>query len=301
MGCRKRTHGVARHAAVVLAILAILCAPVGVAAQEEEGYDAIRGDNAIMARAMYEEAMAFMREGRHREAADIFERLLDTRWSLRIAYNHAGALVHLGELLRANRLLKKVIVEAEADPTGSAATEQILIIAEVLLDEMVTELGRLVIHIDNHGEDVVVMIDGEVRAWVPDEPIAVDPGRHSVNLRRGRTETEPRQIILGGENPLELTMVLDAAELASADMPESTSLRIQGTAAPTDDASVAIVADSSPEDDDNLLKQWWFWGSAGAVVVGVVVIIAMASGGSSGTTGPPTTDSGVVVTALEMP
>jgi len=281
--------------------LTMVCVPTTALAQNEEGYDAVRGDNASTARSMYEEAMDLAGQGRHQDAADIFERLLDTRWSMQIAYNHAGALVELGELLRAGQLLKKVITEAEADPTGSPTSEQIRIVSEILLDELQPRLGRVTVDIEGDTQDVEVEVDSVRRPWAPGVPIAVDPGRHTINLRRGRTTAKPQQILVGGEDPLEMTVYLDTSELADADMPESTSLRIQGTAASADpDPTLSIVADTG-DGDDNLLHQWWFWGSGAAVVVGAVVIIALASSGSDSTAGAPTTDSGVVLTALEMP
>lgn len=311
MGCWLMSRRSSVHARFTRSLLAALCLgllapPLLVHAQQADGYDAVRGDNAQTARSVYEQAMEHAAAERHQEAADLFERLLDTRWSMQIAYNHADALVHLGELLRASRLLKKVIREAEADATGSPASEQIRIVADMLLEQIEPQLGQLTVNVEGDELDVSVEIDGAKQDTPIGQPMAVDPGRHQVNLRRGRQSTDPTEVILGDELPLELTITLDASALGTPEMSGATSLRVGGDTAPGPRDHTAAV-DSDPAafgdgSDDNLLHQWWFWGSGAAVVVGAVVIIALAAGsGSDDVAGPPSTGSGVVVTALEMP
>lgn len=285
--------------------LGLLGNPGHALAQDGPSRGAVRGNNAETAREMYEQAMQLSEEERWQEAADIFQRLLDTRWSMQIAYNHANALVKLGKLLRATRLLEKVIAEAEADATSSPASEQIRIVADMLLSQAEPELGQLTVEADGDAQSAVVVIDGMRRVGTVGTPIAVDPGTHSVMLRRGGGTTEPQEVTLGGDEPLEVTITIETSGLGPA--PENTSLQLGGAQAGGDEegftASSPADTDAAFTGDDNLLHKWWFWSAGGAVVVvGTVLIVALAvSSGSDGVAPPPSTGSGVVVTTLELP
>lgn len=213
---------------LVVSLFCFWLAAVPQLARAQDGGGAAPVNTAETARSMYTQAVEHADAERWQEAADLFERLLDIRWSLRIAYNYASALVQLGRLLEASKLLNNVIREAEADATGSPASEQLQIVAEMLLDQVEPELGQLTVNVDGDPDRIVIEIDGQRHTRSIGEPIAVDPGLHLVNLRRGGSGTEPMEVTLGGDEPLEQTITIDASDLGP--MPSATMLHAGGGA-----------------------------------------------------------------------
>ena len=153
---------------LVFGVLAALCAPSFVLAQEEQGTAA--------ARTLFHQGIACADARDFACAADRFRRSNELRPSPVVGFNLAAAETELGHLIVASELYRVVLRTAEGDL--AAATHQ-------ALGALLPRLARVTVVVDS---TALVMLDEfEMQSAMYGVAIPVDPGDHRLRALYGDT------------------------------------------------------------------------------------------------------------------
>jgi hypothetical protein len=230
------------------------------------------------ARKLFREGVELADSGRWSEAAEHFQSALALRDSPVIAYNLASALLQLGQLVDASRLLERVSGDPLAEPELRAS-------ATASLAHVEPRLGRLQLQVEGAQPGDRVVIDDQV---VPETQLGtafpIDPGTHTVSVQRGEQvlQSEPLVVFEGVARELTLRLVPTTPTPAPGPAP-----------APRDAAKSMVTADAASAPSRSVRKPqpaeaesdtpWWLWAGAGALAVGAITVVAVvvANGSSS--------------------
>jgi hypothetical protein len=167
--------------------------------------------------------------------------------------------------------LRKVLQDDKVDPSMKQS-------ARSLQAELAGRIGRITISArDKQPGDRVLLdanplLDAQLSVEIP-----IDPGKHSVSLRRGQLEVDMQelQVAPGGSERVTLIApsVPSPSEVADRALsePGERSAPASSTQAehPVDGAGTAITA------------RWWFWTGVGVVAVGAIALVAIAASSGS--------------------
>jgi hypothetical protein len=214
--------------------------------------------NAV-ARTLFEEGVALADRGDYVGASDRFSRAYSLKPTSGIAFNWASVSIETGKFVQAEDLLMSVL----RDPTADASLKAE---CETMLSTLRPRLPRLVVHVRGHGgapvePDVQVEVDGQTwprAAWDVASP--VDPGSHTLRLKRGNEELQHSEATLseGSAQEIVLEVPSESAKLVST---------------PRDAAPIDEPAARTP-----LYKNWKLWTAVGVVVAaGVITGVVLAT------------------------
>jgi hypothetical protein len=218
------------------------------------------------ARALFTEGRELAQREDWPAAVDRFRRALGLRPSPAIRYNLAASLVHVGKLVEASELCRAVLRDApERDPARAPA--------QALLREIEPQLVQLTINLEGDAAAATVLLDGEpFSAERIGVATPIDPGAHTIVVRRGRQEATRRiDLAPGGEAGLTLTVPIEAAVSApdAADPPATAAER---QTSPDE----AMVPRAAPVDRPEPSGLRWPLVLAGVGLVGVGVVLDLA-------------------------
>jgi len=214
--------------------------------------------NAI-ARALFDEGLAFVDSGDWLQAADRFSRLLAVRYSAVAAYNFGLAQARLGKLVTAAETLRRLLADAALDDTVRQS-------AVSLQAEVQRELGSLTVRVAPDAHGCMLYVDGQVwpvAAWGVAVP--VNPGQHSLSLRLGRATLRSVAIEVAAGAHVEHLLSLRAVPGPAA-APASSSVPAGDARAP----SAALAVGDPHASRGGLLRRPWFWVGVGAVLAAAV-------------------------------
>lgn len=241
-----------RSPASCSAFLLVVLVASAASAQTEEALEE--------ARALFGEGVQLTQEERWEEAAERFRRVMRVRATAQVKYNLALALAHTTALAEAAALLREVLDDRELDRRTRRDAQR-------LLEEVEPRLAHLTVRVQGDEAGLALTLDGAPLGIDRlGAPIAVDPGRHRLAVRRGEREAGSREVTLAEGESSEVTLVATAVH-ASEGQPDL-----------FDDAPPASASSG------NVLEEWWLWTIIGAVVVvavGVGVGVAVAADGPS--------------------
>jgi hypothetical protein len=215
--------------------------------------------NAV-ARTLFEEGVALADHGDYVGASDRFSRAYSLKPTSGIAFNWASVSIESGKFVQAEDLLMSVLRDPSADASLKAE-------CETMLSTLRPRLPRLLVHVRGHGgapvePDVQVEVDGQTwprAAWDVASP--VDPGSHTLLLKRGKDELEHS----------EATLTEGSAQEIVLEVPSESAVPLVST--PPDAAPIDDRAARKP-----LYKSWKLWTAVGVVVVaGVVTGVVLAA------------------------
>lgn len=202
------------------------------------------------ARRLFRQGLGAARAGEWQSALELFERSYAIVPRDSTLLNLAGAQAQTGQLVAATESYRRFLAEAE----GRARRYRPQ--AEAALAELEPRLAHLVIRVDGLRDgDVVQLGDRELAAAVLGVDLPVDPGRHTLAVRRGEETVAERALALAEGEAREVT--LDAA------------VSLEVAAAPADPAAEAPDAAFEPDPPSD-------GGDDGAVIIGVSVGVAAA-------------------------
>jgi tetratricopeptide (TPR) repeat protein len=152
----------------------------GLAQPPSSAQDDVATDRAGL---LYDEGLALYEAERYAESYAVYI----AAWSLKKHYQIAGNLgdceLRLGKYRDAAEHLTYYLREYPKDKPAENAQR-----AQALLDEAKRHIGTLDIVVDARGADV--FLDGKVLGQTPlTEPVFVEPGKHSIEIRRGQVST----------------------------------------------------------------------------------------------------------------
>jgi hypothetical protein len=209
--------------------------------------------HTLLARELFDEGNALMRQEQYTEAAQRFERALTLRPTSQIRYNLAAALIETGSFVRAAELLRAIGGDTLAAPEVRSA-------AAARLAEIEPRTARLTIRIVGHLGRARVYLDRRaVELSALDGPLTVDPGAHLVAVREGREVLFSHEITVAPGEQSVVMIELDERE--------------GGTDALGDPGEPL-------DDNDTVFDQWWFWTIGALLVAGgaTAVIVAAVPG-----------------------
>lgn len=241
-------------------------APALTAEDDDAGRDA-------SARALFQKGVELADSGRWSEAAQRFQSALELRDSPVIAYNLASALVQLGQLVNASRLLERVTGDPLADPELRAS-------ATTSLAHVAPRLGRLQLQIEGAQPGDRITIDDQV---VPETQLGtafpIDPGTHTVSVQRGELLLQSEPVVVFEGVTRELTLKLVPTPPAPRDAAKSMVTADTSTA-----ASRSVGKPQQAEAQSG--TPWWLWAGAGALAVGAITVAAVVVANGSSTEDP---------------
>jgi tetratricopeptide (TPR) repeat protein len=204
--------------------------------------------HTVLARELFDDGNALMRQHEYVEAAQRFERALSLRPTAYIRYNLAAALVETGELVRATDLLRAIGNDPLAAPEVRSAAER-------RLSELEPRLARLTIRIEgNLGRGRVYLDRRAIDLSSLDGALVVDPGRHVIAVREGSEVLFSREI-----------------DVAEGTFGEAAIELEHRSSSPLGDPGEPL------EDNDTIFDQWWFWTIGAVLVVGGAAAILVAA------------------------
>jgi hypothetical protein len=225
---------------------------------------------AASARTLFREGVELADSGRWPEAAQHFQSALALRDSPVIAYNLASALVQLGQLVNASRLLERVSGDPLAEPELRAS-------ATASLAHVEPRLGRLQLQVEGAQPGDRISIDDQV---LPETQLGaafpIDPGTHTISVQRGEQVLQSEPIVVFEGVTRELTLRLVPTTPAPRDAAKS---MVAADAASAASRSVGTPQQAEAQSD----TPWWLWAGAGALAVGAITVVAIvvANGSSS--------------------
>jgi tetratricopeptide (TPR) repeat protein len=183
-------------------------------------------NRAAIARALFAEGLAHADAHRWAEAADRFERAAALRPTPVITYNLSTAWERLGDLVRAQQLLRQIA----SDPQAAAEVKDA---ARTRLSALGPRLAFLTIETPGRrAPQSTVTIDGhKLEDGALGVAVPVNPASHSIELLQQATvigsrqvllhEGERQTVILGQELPILLPATAAASETRAVDRFES--------------------------------------------------------------------------------
>jgi len=269
--------------AVVLACLMVCSSPPrSVLAQDAEATRA--------ARTLFEQGLAQVDARAWSEAAHSFRQALLLRDSPVIRYNLAVALIELHALREAEQLLRGVLRDVETPVAVRAKlAEQLEVIDR--------RSAKLTVRLDEADDAAEVLLDERVLLGSElNTPQRLDPGPHTVRLRRGGLEIDTRHLELAEGDNQQLLLVhpiparapegalrpvaTPAEVAAAAALPAASSAAAQ-PAVPVAAVQPAVPVAATGADDGARAKKrrrWWGIGaSVLAVTAGSVTGIVLAT------------------------
>lgn len=191
------------------------------------------------------------------QALRSYEQAYEAYPSPKILINLAEAERALGHATQALALFRRFLTEAAPEP-GSKLERGV----RDRIEDLQKELGFL--QLIGAREGTAIRVDGRPAGTLPQEPIPLDPGLHSIETELPgyepqRTETK----VVSGQ-----TVVVELHSIPATPA-------IDATPVP------AVVAPAQAGDDVALTARWWFWSAiaVGAAAVATVVVVASTSGG----------------------
>jgi len=213
--------------------------------------------NAV-ARTLFEEGVALADRGDYVGASDRFSRAYSLKPTSGIAFNWASVSIETGKFVQAEDLLMSVLRDPAADASLKAE-------CETMLSALRPRLPRLTVHVRGPAgapvqADVQVEVDGQTwprAAWDVASP--VDPGSHTLLLKRGEDELESSEATLAEGSARQIVLEVPS---------ESAKPLVSATPAPIDESSARTP----------LYKNWKLWTAVGVVVAaGVITGVVLAS------------------------
>lgn len=206
--------------------------------------------DAATARALFEEGLAHVRDEKWELAADRFRRVVAIRPSHVAAYNLASALSRLGSVVESREILHELLDDATVPEETRGASRE-------LLAEVEPRIASITVRVPGDTTGHELLLDGELLGEAQLVQFRdVDPGTHTVVLRRGDTVVVEREITVGGGAPrrADVTIRLGPAEAA------------------------APIEEEGPSDSDEgglSLGPWWLWAGAGAAALATVAVVVL--------------------------
>lgn len=157
------------------------------------------------ARQAFTRGIEFADAGEWRDAVAAFERAYDLVDAPEILFNLAGAQVQVERFLQASVSYRKLINDDDAP-------EQLRDAAKTALEELERRVPKVRVVVEGLLLSDEVRLDDEP-ADVGGAPMAVDPGRHDVSVRRGgeTLAAEEFRVEAGEEKTVRLTIDSDQA------------------------------------------------------------------------------------------
>lgn len=276
---------IGRGAWFAAALVALgVCFPVAARAQDEGAADtgtppSAEASTVAEARAAFERGVDAMGKREWRDAVLHFRRSYALHAHPSTLLNLATSLAEGGALKEAIVFYKRYLHDTrgtDTDPAHrSAARSAMHMLEERLASIRIEFVGTA----DN---DFTLYLDEAVLDDPPNEPIAVDPGEHTLEARRGDVTAAKTTFRV---ESAETKTVLLAFEHAPAVHAGAVPVR---TTAEANTPPTTVPA----AEDDSIFESWWFWGAVGVTVAAVatVLIVSAASGDSPramGNVSPP--------------
>jgi len=229
-------------------------------------------DDAALAQArqQFAEGVEAMEARRFGQAVERFRQVRQVRTSAAVDYNLALALGELGQVVEARDLLRGVIADRQAP-------RDMVRMSRRALPPLERRVGRLTIRVEGDAPGAALFLDEEeLDASDATAPVDVDPGAHTVALRRGSTELARRSVDVGAGGDAEVTLVPTVAS------PEVAARTVtDGDAAGTSNGGPLVDDGDDGEGSGGVLSQWWFWTIVVVAVAGATVaVFALSSPGS---------------------
>lgn len=228
-----------------------------------------------IARALFEEGLAFMDNKEWAPAADRFARVLQMRWSPVVAYNLGSALVELGEIGDAVEHLRRVMREP-------ALEDSVRTPAQLLLTQAEARLGKVRIMILGESAGLQILLDdSEWPQAAMGVAVPLAPGRHRVVLQQGSEQIEVREIFVTEREQLDVSFDRTPEEepAAAAPPPAAVAAAAPSSKAQSDSYDDFSGGDDSADDGDSILGAWWLWTGIGVAVAAAVVTGLVVSSG----------------------
>lgn len=211
------------------------------------------------ARELFNEGVTQSRDGNWSGARESFERSYAAAPAAVTLLNLAGAEAELGQLVRARSTYRRFLEQA-----SDAQRQRFQAQVEQALEDLDRRVGRLSIDLRQSRPGDVVALDGDVVEAI-DGPVLVDPGEHSVEVRRnGAVAARASVRVAEGETQ---TATLRPVSV-EAPRPE-----------PVEPEPVLSREDAEPEEERSRTGLW-IGVSVGAVLV-VAAIAAIAVNAAS--------------------
>jgi hypothetical protein len=236
-----------------LAFVAVLLAARAAAADPSEAARA-------QARAQYQAGLEAARGGRWDEARAAFQSAYDLRPDPLTLMNLAGAQARTGHLVAAANNYRAFLSEATAEPALKYVEA-----AERALAHVRARVPRLRLGVEGLAPGDEMALDGRpLEAAALGAPIAVDPGRHELAVRRGGAEVARAAVTVAEAETRDLTVrVVAPAE------------RVRAPAAAA--AAPAESRSAPPAVPRSALRSPWLWAGVGAAVAaGVAAAFALS-------------------------
>ncbi len=140
-----------------------------------------RGDDTSAARVEFERGLALVAEASYEEALRAFRESYRLRKKPGVLYNIAMCQKALHLYIESVRTFEQYLEESGPDAQPELRREELRRDAEAVLIELKELIGRVAIDEAPHG--AAVYVDGELAGTMPlDDPLLVDPGRHTVRI-----------------------------------------------------------------------------------------------------------------------
>lgn len=263
--------------ALFFAILALGDAATGIAAAAAQ--DQPSETEMAAARRLFRSGLAHAREGDWEDAHADFQRSYDIAPVPTTLLNLAGAQVQLGRLVAGAESYRRFLSQADSGRAARYREE-----AQRALEAVEQRVASVVVGAHGIREGDALQVDGDdVSRSVMGVPLPLDPGEHTIAVRRGGRVLVSETVELEEGEERRVALMVPAptpAEVAAASS--------QPSAEPLDPSSDPASADTG---SGGVLASPWLWAGVGAVIVGAVVtVIVLSSGGEpdlySGNLGP---------------
>ncbi len=140
-----------------------------------------RGDDTSAARVEFERGLALVAEASYEEALGAFRESYRLRKKPGVLYNIAMCQKALHRYIESVRTFQQYLEESGPDAQPDLRREELRRDAEAALIELKELIGRVAIDEAPHG--AAVYVDGALAGTMPlDDPLLVDPGRHTVRI-----------------------------------------------------------------------------------------------------------------------
>lgn len=221
-------------------------------------------DERALAREQYQAGVEAYREGRYKDAIDLFLKADSLAPSAALSYNTARAYEHLGDAANALRWYRDYLRRAP-DAEDRESVEQIVRDqAELLRNKGIQQVTVL-----SDPVGATVLIDGVPRGVTPWTG-ELTPGDHEAALRlRGYSDTT-RNFTLSPDTPLDVSLGLEPAP----DEPQPTPAIAAQPPRPAD----PIPADAAPTEHTSLTPYWVTCFGAGAAALGGALAFELLRG-----------------------